>query len=329
MNNKLTIVWIVSVLGGAAPSVSFQPPLSTTAPSSSTLRTPPPRASIATASPRPATTRLRLSQVDLLLDPSYLGGSFLWALNFYYGFDWILAPLGTGWDSDFNPSYRTATFLGSLLAGKSLSEAYEASGSIVDEDGERPEMGSRIGSGANVGYATAALENDDQGDWLSDREAGLRSSAPLFLRLGVAVLYGIFGLLAMALAESLQTAAVLLIPALVYEIGRPSLPTREEAIFDAKLDQAVADFCAENVLVYGQEIVPDSSLAPVRRDEATNERELVSVFRRKVLAREGSLQNQDISDFQIEMRFRELGTGRSEGGFIKGLRLLREPVSWQ
>ena len=333
---KTTIaLWVVSVLGVATPSVSFQPPVSAT-----TLRrgqhhdnswrrqqpTPTPIA------PAAGTTS---SSLSLSVDPSYLGGSFLWSLNFYFGFDWLLAPLGAGLDSDFNPAYRTATFLGSLQAGKSPGEAYEATKNIVDEDGERPEMGSRLGSGANVGYVTEIGNSDDDGnaaaagesDWLSDREAGLRSSAPLPLQLVVAVFYAIVGLVAMALLDSLTTAVVLSIPALVYEIGRPSLPTREEAIFDAKLDRAVTAFAGENMLLYGQEILPEG-VAPVRRDEATNERELVSVFRRKHMQRAG-LQDRDVSDFQIEMRFREMGTGRSEGGYIKGVRLLREPVSWQ
>lgn len=268
--------------------------------------------------------------MNLSADPYFLGGSFLWGLNFYYGFDWLLAPLGTGLDSDFNPAYRTATFVGSLLAGKSPAEALEASGGpITDEEGDRPELGSRIGSGANVGYTTAVANSETDTDWLSDREAGLRSSPPLPLQLLVALAYGLVGVLVMTVTDSLQTAAVLSIPAAVYEIGRPSLPTREEAILDAQLDQAVTTFCNERLMVYGQEIVPDG-VAPVKRDEATNERELVAVFKRELELQQSPLwQNQDLSDVQIEMRFRELGTGRSEGGYIKGIRLLREPVSWQ
>ncbi len=249
----------------------------------------------------------------------------MWGLNFYYGFDWLLAPLGTGLDSDFNPAYRTATFAGSLMGGKAFGEALEASnGSLEDEDGDRPEMGSRIGSGANVGYITQV--DDEDADWLTDREAGLRSSAPFGLQIAVVLVYAIFGALAMAVTESLQTAAVLAIPALVYEIGRPSLPTREEAKLDYKLSQAIDAFCKDNVLVYGQEPLTEG-VTPVRRDEATNERELVGAFKRDLQSKQQQQQQvallKELSDFQIEMRFRELGTGRSEGGYIKGLRLLR------
>ena len=321
MINKLISICIVSVLGAAAPSVSFRPPVST-----SVVPTTLARHNHLTKQQQKqtvSTTSLKIS-----VEPSTIGGSVFWALNFYYGFDWLLAPLGTGLDNDFNPAYRTATFFGSLGAGKSLDEAAKATESITDEEGDRPEMGSRIGSGANVGYSMADFENENDNDWLSDREAGLRSSAPFPLQLAVAAFYGLLGVIAMTITGSLQTAAVLAIPALVYEIGRPSLPTREEAIFDAKLDRAVKAFADERICVYGQEILP-VGVAPVRRDEATNERELVTVFKRERAAAELLLQNQDVSDFQIEMRFRELGTGRSEGGYIKGIRLLREPVSWQ
>jgi len=312
---NLIAIFMLSIVGGAARTASFCPPTST----------------ISTHRKQNVRTVAKLSPNDLLLDPAYIGGSFLWALDFYYGFDWLLAPLGTGLDSDFNPAYRTATFFGSILAGNSPGEAFaESSGPIMDDEGDRPEMGSRIGSGANVGYVTAVENDDIEGaDWLSDRKAGLRSSAPLPLQVFVAALYAVVGLLAMAVTDSVQTAAVLAIPALVYEIGRPSLPNREEAIFDAKLDKAVTAFASERMLVYGQEILPEG-VTPVKRDEATNEREIVNVFRREILERQDApFQNSDVSDFQIEMRFREIGTGRSEAGFIKGIRLLREPVSWQ
>mmetsp|Transcript_45750 Transcript_45750/g.89405 ORF Transcript_45750/g.89405 Transcript_45750/m.89405 type:complete len:313 (+) Transcript_45750:156-1094(+) len=311
MNMPIT-VGIISILliGGAPPSVSFRPPVSTT--SSTRTRTLPPR------------TPVKLSPNDLLPDPSYLGGSFLWTLNFYYGFDWLLAPLGTGLDSDFNPAYRTATFFGSILAGSSPGDALsDSNGPITGEDGDRPEMGSRIGSGANAGYATSVGDGGaGDSDWLSDRRAGLRSPAPFLLRVAVAVAYGVIGSAAMAAVDSVQTAAVLVIPALVYEIGRPSLPTREEAVADAALDGAVAAFAGERVLLYGQENLPDGA-APVRRDEATNERRLVAVFRKELLQKNDfPPEIQDVSDFQIEMKFREMGTGRSEAGFIKGVRLL-------
>ena len=300
--NKLVAICIASVLGGAA---SFQP-LWTSSHTRSSIRPLP------TTSP----SSLQLSPSDVT-DPSFLAGSVLWGLNFYYGFDWLLAPLGTGLDSDFNPAYRTSTFVGSLLDGKSFGEALEASnGPITDEEGDRPEMGSRIGTGANVGYITEV--SDEDSDWLKDREAGLRSSAPLFLQLGVLFFYGLVGFLAMGVTESLQTASVLAIPALVYEIGRPSLPTREEAILDSKLDKAVESFVSERVLVYGNEDLPQG-VAPVKRDEATNERELVAVFKRDLQqstrTNNVGLDLKDLSDFQIEMRFRELGTGRSEGGY--------------
>lgn len=334
--NKLINVnaLIVLMLGSAVPSASFQRQVSTTISQMSSI-------SPSRAKP-PSTTPLRLSPTDLIpdpsfADPSFLGGSLLWGLNFYYGFDWILAPLGTNLDSDFNPAYRTATFLGNVLAGRPLEAAVkEAAGSILVDDGERPEMGSRIGSGANAGFAAAgAVAGDDEAavedgpsDWLSDRAAGLRSSAPLPLRLAVVLIYGIVGALAMTIAGSFQTAAVLAVPALVYEIGRPSLPTREEAILDAKLDEAVAKFAEEQMLMYGQEFLPEG-VAPVRRDEATNERELVGVFRKGLRGLDAALLDRDVSDFQIEMRMREYGTGRTEAGYIKGVRLLREPVPWQ
>merc|ERR1711884_711246 len=75
----------------------------------------------------------------------------------------------------------------------------KSNGPILVEDGDRPEMGSRIGSGANVGYVTAVENNEiDGADWLTDREVGLRSSAPLPLQLLVVLLYLIVGFLAMA-----------------------------------------------------------------------------------------------------------------------------------
>lgn len=276
---------------------------------------------------RPSPSRLRttarkLGAGDWLTDPEFVAGSFLWGLDFYYGFDWVLAPLGTGLDSDFNPAYRTATFFGRVFAGKSPIDAIQNL-DIVGEDGDRPEMGSRIGSGANAAYVVAVENEEVEGaDWLSDREAGLRSSAPVPLRVLVAALYAPVGVLAMSATDSLQTAAVLAIPALVYEIGRPSLPTREEAVLDAQLEAAVARFAGRNVLVYGQERLPDG-VAPVKRDEAVNERELVNVFRRQLPPSSGVA---GLSDFQVEMRFRELGTGRSEAGYIKGVRLLRKPL---
>lgn len=306
--NKLVAISFASALSGAA---SFQP-LSASRASIRTLPKTTPQSS----------SSLQLGPSDVT-DPSFLAGSVLWGLNFYYGFDWLLAPLGTGLDSDFNPAYRTSTFVGSLLEGKSFGDALEASnGPITDQEGDRPEMGSRIGTGANVGYITDVTDEDS--DWLKDREAGLRSSAPLVLQLGVLFFYGLVGVLVMGLTESLQTAGVLAIPALVYEIGRPSLPTREEAILDSKLDKAVESFVEQRVLVYGSEV---EGMAPVKRDEATNERELVANFKRDLLqSKTNNLDLQDLSDFQIEMRFRELGTGRSEGGYIKGLRLLKEPI---
>ncbi len=328
---KLIRVLIVSVVGGGIPSAAFQPSASRSVPSVQRQRW---LSSQTTSSPSPTSLKFSFDEIE----PAFIGGSFLWGLNLYYGFDWILAPLGTGLDSDFNAAYRTATFLGKVLAGESPLDAAtgQLSLTIVDDEGDRPEMGSRIGSGANVGYAVAVENNEVEGaDWLSDREAGLRSSAPFPLQFSVAVLYIAFGILAMSITESVQTAAVLAIPALVYEIGRPSLPTREEAIFDSKLDAAVSQFAKEYMVVYGeaQGNLPDG-VSPVRRDEATNERELVNIFRQKQLQRSDSpLQNQDVSDFQIEMRMRDYGTGRSEAGYIKGIRLLRErkpePLPWQ
>ncbi len=327
---KFTSALIVSVAGGGTPSVAFQSSVSRIVPSVQQHQW----FSSQTSAQSPTSLKFSFDEID----PEFVGGSLLWGVNLYYGFDWILAPLGTGLDSDFNAAYRTATFLGKVLAGESAMDA--ASGqlslTILDDEGDRPEMGSRIGSGANVGYAVAVENKEvDGADWLSDREAGLSSSAPFPLQLSVAVLYAIFGVIAMSVTESLQTAAVLVIPALVYEIGRPSLPTREEAIFDSKLDAAVAKFAEEYMVVYGeaQGNLPDG-MAPVRRDEATNERELVNIFRKKQLQRlDSPLQNEDVSDFQIEMRMRDYGTGRSEAGYIKGVRLLREPkpepLPWQ
>ena len=85
---------------------------------------------------------------------------------------------------------------------------------------------------------------------------------------------------------------------------------------DAKLDLAVKEFIKERVLLYGQDDVPNGA-SPVRRDEATNERELVAAFRGEMPEELSS-----ISDFQIEIRMRSYGNGRSNSGFIKGLRLL-------
>ena len=63
-------------------------------------------------------------------------------------------------------------------------------------------MGSRLGSGANVEYITAAKNNAlDGADWLLDREAGLRASAPLPLQLLVADLYGTVGFLAITAVD--------------------------------------------------------------------------------------------------------------------------------
>ena len=276
--------------------------------------------------------------------------SVVWGLDLYLGVDWMLAPFGTGWESDFNPATRTASFLGKLFSGRSFRKSFqeEITKNIVDKDGNRMEfeMGSRLGSGANIGYTTttttAAADTSNTNTttavdttttppaWLVDRDDGLRSSAPVSIQVLVLLLYGFAGsLLANMFEDSLQTAAVFVIPALVYEIGRPQLPTREEALLDTQLDTAIASFSQTWMQRYDDNDTTTNTnsegLPPVRRDEATNERELVTAFRNRTA---GVFANkQDYSDFQIEMRFRELGTARSEGGYIKGVRLLRRPRS--
>lgn len=117
------------------------------------------------------------------------------------------------------------------------------------------------------------------------------------------------------MCEWLQTSAVLAFAASVYEIGRPALPTREEALADARLDAAVAAFAATRLAQVGGDV--GEGVAPVRVDETVNEREVVRAFRES----EGN-GAADVSDFQIEMRLRAYGNGRSNAGFIKGLRLL-------
>ena len=256
------------------------------------------------------------------VDVGFVGGSVLWALNGYLGIDWLLAPIGVGLDSDFNPATRATTFLGKITSGVPLDEALK--GSQVLQDGERPEMGSRVGTGANVGYSVEGLEKIGDDDWLAQRDAGLSASAPIVLQLVVILMFVVLGVLLQAITQSTTTAGVLVIPALIYEIGRPSLPTKEEALLDLKIDNAVESFIESSVLLYGKE--PPEGIAPVKQDEATNERELVTAFRRKVAENEGInkdfINNSDVSDFQIEMRMRSYGSGRSVGGFIKGIRLL-------
>ena len=111
----------------------------------------------------------------------------------------------------------------------------------------------RLGSGSNVGYVTAVENNAVNGaDWLSDREAGLRATVPLLLQLLVTGLYGTVGLLAMTAEDSVKTAAVSTIWALVYEVGRPTLPKREEAVRNDQLNVAVDTFAAERILVCGR-----------------------------------------------------------------------------
>lgn len=255
-------------------------------------------------------TSALLNDATSSVDLTFAGASLLWALNFYFGFDWLLAPLGL--DNDFNPATRTTVALGRLLAGRGFADAAKP---IMDTDGERPELGTRIGTGANSAYLVAIEEQDgSEQDWLTDREAGLSSTPPWYLRLAVISIYVLLGVLVTIVTdrESVLTAAVLVVIACVYEIGRPTLPTRAEALLDAKLDRAVANFCEERVLIYGE----DSS---VRIDEAVNERELVKAFRIDT----GYVES-EFPDFQIELLFRSYGTGRSLAGYIKGLRLVKK-----
>mmetsp|Transcript_42591 Transcript_42591/g.43159 ORF Transcript_42591/g.43159 Transcript_42591/m.43159 type:complete len:321 (-) Transcript_42591:212-1174(-) len=247
-------------------------------------------------------TALDIAGIEI--DAGVIAGSFLWGLNLYFGFDWLLAPLNL--DNDFNPAARTTVAIGRLLDGQSIQDAAKP---IVDTDGERPELGTRIGTGANLAYAIE-VDDDKPRDWLSDREAGLSSDAPFLLQISVVLIYLTFGIIAQLLTNSALTSGVLAILACVYEIGRPSLPTREEAVLDAKLDKAVAEFADDRLLKYGED-------APVRQDEAVNERELVVAFRKTT-----GYSDSEASDFQIEMRMRSYGTGRSVAGFIKGLRLV-------
>ncbi|CAJ1923411.1 unnamed protein product [Cylindrotheca closterium] len=262
---------------------------------------------------------LKLSIDDV--DAGFIGGSVLWAMNGYLGIDWLLAPIGVGLDSDFNPATRATTFFGKISSGAPLDEAMKES--QVVQDGERPEMGSRVGTGANVGYTVEGLAKMGGDDWLAQRDAGLSASAPPPLQLAVTLLFVVLGVALQSVTHSTTTAGVLVIPAMIYEIGRPSLPTREEALLDVKIDNAVESFVESSVLLYGQE--PPQGVAAVKQSEATNERELVTAFRRKMQEKVGdigdSISNADVSDFQIEMRMRSYGSGRSTGGFIKGIRL--------
>ena len=101
----------------------------------------------------------------------------------------------------------------------------------------------------------------------------------------------------------------------VYEIGRPALPTRAEALLDAELDAAVAAFAAARLVRFGDEVADGA--APVRQDETVNEREIVRAFRG-----DKGYSAAEVADTQIEMRLRGYGTGRTNAGFIKGLRLI-------
>ena len=253
------------------------------------------------------------------VDVAAVAGSALWGVNLYFGFDWLLAPLGL--DNDFNPATRTTVALGRLLAGRGLQAA---AAPIVDTDGERPELGTRIGAGANLAYAVdvgAAGGDGAAPDWLAERELGLRSEPPLPLRLAVGALYLGLGAAAQAVvgagdaAIAAQTGAVLAFAAGVYEIGRPALPTRAEALLDAELDAAVAAFAAARLVRFGDEVADGA--APVRQDETVNEREIVRAFRG-----DKGYSAAEVADTQIEMRLRGYGTGRTNAGFIKGLRLI-------
>ncbi len=253
------------------------------------------------------------------VDVAAVAGSALWGVNLYFGFDWLLAPLGL--DNDFNPATRTTVALGRLLAGRGLQAA---AAPIVDTDGERPELGTRIGAGANLAYAVdvgAAGGDGAAPDWLAERELGLRSEPPLPLRLAVGALYLGLGAAAQAVvgagdaAIAAQTGAVLAFAAGVYEIGRPALPTRAEALLDAELDAAVAAFAAARLVRFGDAVA--DGVAPVRQDETVNEREIVRAFRG-----DKGYSAAEVADTQIEMRLRGYGTGRTNAGFIKGLRLI-------
>lgn len=267
---------------------------------------------------------LLISGNNVFFDTTVIVGSLLWTLNLYFGFDWLLAPVGL--DNDFNPATRSTVALGRLLAGRDIEAAAKP---IIDNDGERPELGTRIGTGANLAYAIEIdKEKDENGnekdgkstDWLEEREAGLKSKAPLPIQITVFAIYLLFGIFVQTIlgsdGNSALTAGVFAIIACVYEIGRPVLPTKEEALFDAKLDQAVASFADERILKYGDDV--SDSISPVRQDEAVNERELVVAFRRMK-----GYTSAEVADTQIEMRMRSYGTGRSAAGFIKGIRLLQ------
>ena len=256
------------------------------------------------------------------VDFAAAAGSVLWGINLYFGFDWLLAPLGL--DNDFNPATRTTVALGRLLAGRGLQAA---AAPIIDTDGERPELGTRIGTGANLAYAVDVNDAGSGGggggapDWLAERELGLRSEPPLPLRLAVGALYLALGAAAQAVvgagdaAIAAQTGAVLAFAAGVYEIGRPALPTRAEALLDAELDAAVAAFAATRLVRFGDAVA--DGVAPVRQDETVNEREIVRAFRG-----DKGYSAAEVADTQIEMRLRGYGTGRTNAGFIKGLRLI-------
>ena len=119
-------------------------------------------------------------------------------------------------------------------------------------------------------------------------------------------------------AIAAQTAAVLAFAATVYEIGRPNLPTRAEAIADARLDAAFAEFASARLRQFGDELEVEGE--PVRADETVNERFVVRAFREafpRYRTAEGA------ADTQIEMRLRSWNRGgRSNAGFLSGLRLL-------
>lgn len=310
-NSKYMLIFIVATAFGKIPCEGFTPQRGFPSTTSQSMQSMPKCRKI---------QKLNLSLDDV--DAGFVGGSLLWGVNIYLGIDWLLAPLGVGLDSDFNPATRATTFLGKLTSGVGLDEALK--GSQVLQDGERPEMGSRVGIGANVGYSVAGLEGMADDDWLAQRDAGLAAPAPLLLQSVVIFSFAVLGVILQSITNSPTTAGVLVIPALIYEIGRPSLPTKEEALLDLKIDNAVESFVNSSLLLYGQE--PPEGLSPVKQAEATNERELVGAFRRKMQKEEGSdresIKNTDVSDFQIEMRMRSYGSGRSEAGYIKGIRLL-------
>ena len=99
-------------------------------------------------------------------------GSALWGVNLYFGFDWLLAPLGL--DNDFNPATRTTVALGRVLAGRGgcrppprRSDDTDGGRAARARHAHRRGSNSRTPSTSAPRAATAPRP-----DWLAERELG-------------------------------------------------------------------------------------------------------------------------------------------------------------